>query len=94
MTSKLSITLAFAASFFQASAQVDKNASAPPTLPELAVEAKPVKELNWGGTAPIDGSQVENRGISSISDLSGIAPNFYINSNGIHPTAMSSPCEA
>jgi iron complex outermembrane receptor protein len=83
MTRILSIVLAFAASFFQASAQVDKNATAPRTLPELAVEAKPIKELNWGGSAPIDGSQVENRGISSISDLSGIAPNFYVNSNGI-----------
>jgi iron complex outermembrane receptor protein len=83
MTRKLSIVLAFAASLFQASAQADKNATAPPTLPELAVEAKPIKELNWGGSAPIDGSQVENRGISSISDLSGIAPNFYVNSNGI-----------
>ena len=83
MTRKLSIVLALAASLFQASAQVDKNATAPPTLPELAVEAKPVKELNWGGSAPIDGSQVENRGIGSISDLSGIAPNFYVNSNGI-----------
>jgi iron complex outermembrane receptor protein len=83
MTRKLSIVLAFAASLFQASAQADKNATTPPTLPELAVEAKPVKELNWGGSAPIDGSQVENRGISSISDLSGIAPNFYVNSNGI-----------
>jgi iron complex outermembrane receptor protein len=83
MARKLSIVLAFAASFFQASAQVDKNATAPRTLPELAVEAKPIKELNWGGSAPIDGSQVENRGIGSISDLSGIAPNFYVNSNGM-----------
>ncbi|MBC8347060.1 MAG: TonB-dependent receptor plug domain-containing protein [Verrucomicrobia bacterium] len=83
MTRKLSIVLAFAASFFQASAQVDKNATAPRTLPELAVEAKPIKELNWGGSAPIDGSQVENRGIGSISDLSGIAPNFYVNANGM-----------
>ena len=83
MTRNINIVLAFAASCFHASAQADKNASAPPTLPELAVEAKPIKELNWGGSAPIDGSQVENRGISSISDLSGIAPNFYVNSNGI-----------
>ena len=75
--------LTLAASSTQLAAQADKNATAPPTLPELAVEAKPIKELNWGGSAPIDGSQVENRGISSISDLSGIAPNFYVNSNGI-----------
>jgi iron complex outermembrane recepter protein len=83
MTRNLNIVLAFAASSFHASAQADKNASTPPTLPELAVEAKPIEELNWGGSAPIDGSQVENRGIGSISDLSGIAPNFYVNSNGI-----------
>jgi len=83
MTRILSIVLAFAASIFHASAQADKNASAPPTLPELAVEAKPIKELNWGGSAPIDGSQVENRGIGTISDLSGIAPNFHVNANSI-----------
>ncbi|MBU61016.1 MAG: hypothetical protein CMI26_00785 [Opitutae bacterium] len=83
MTLKLSLIITLSASFFHASAQTDTNASAPPTLPELAVEAKPITELNWGGSAPIDGSQVENRGITSISDLSGIAPNFYVNSNGI-----------
>ena len=75
--------LTLAACSVQLAAQADKNATAPPTLPELAVEAKPIKELNWGGSAPIDGSQVENRGIGSISDLSGIAPNLYVNSNGI-----------
>ena len=83
MFPKTLAVLTLAASSTQLAAQADKNATAPPTLPELAVEAKPIKELNWGGSAPIDGSQVENRGISSISDLSGIAPNFYVNSNGI-----------
>ena len=83
MFPKTLAVLTLAASSTQLAAQADKNATAPPTLPELAVEAKPIEKLNWGGSTPIDGSQIENRGIGSISDLSGIAPNFYVNSNGI-----------
>ena len=68
---------------FQLSAQVDKNASEPQTLPKLEVEAKPYEELKLWGSLPLDGNEVEKRGIRSVNDLSGIAPNFYVNSFGI-----------
>jgi iron complex outermembrane receptor protein len=83
MFPKILSVITLAASSVQLAAQGEKTATAPPTLPELAVEAKPIKKLNWAGSTPIDEYQVENRGIGSISDLSGIAPNFYVNSNGI-----------
>ena len=48
MFPKTLAVLTLAASSVQLAAQADKNVTAPPTLPELAVEAKPVQGIELG----------------------------------------------
>ena len=67
----------------QANAQADNDSNDPQTLPKMEVESKPYEELKLWGSLPLDGNEVEKRGIRSVNDLSGIAPNFYVNSYGI-----------
>ena len=67
----------------QANAQADNDSNDPQTLPKMEVESKPYEELKLWGSLPLDGNEVEKRGIRSVNDLSGVAPNFYVNSFGI-----------
>ena len=79
----LTPTLLAACMALQANAQDGNDSNVPQTLPKIEVESEPYEELKLWGSLPLDGNEVEKRGIRSVNDLSGVAPNFYVNSFGI-----------
>jgi iron complex outermembrane recepter protein len=60
----------------------DTNASRQ-TLEEISVQDIPESLLKFSPSAQISGGNVETQNLGAISDLSGLTPNFFINSNGI-----------
>jgi iron complex outermembrane receptor protein len=60
----------------------DSNAGRP-TLDELGVQGSQLGELDLSRATILSGGEIESSKASTISDLSGLAPSLYINSNGI-----------
>jgi len=60
----------------------DTNASRQ-TLDEIAVQGSQLKELDLSRATVLGGGTIEDKKISSVSDLSGLSPSLYVNSNGI-----------
>ena len=79
ISSFLSLFL-FASAFGQGT---DNNASRQ-TLDEIAIQGVSESLLKFSPSAQISGSNIESQNLGTISDLSGLSPNFSINSNGIH----------
>ena len=52
------------------------------TLPELSIQGSSMLDLDLSRESILSGDTIESNKISSISNLSGSLPNFYINSNG------------
>ena len=63
-------------------AQDSNTNDAKATLPELAVQGSSMGKLDLSRATVLSGDTIESSKISSISDLSGSSPNFYVNSNG------------
>ncbi|MGA0904091.1 MAG: hypothetical protein ACO3RY_08320, partial [Opitutales bacterium] len=63
-----------------ASALFGKN---PETLEGMQVDGLEYKELDLPRATALSGPVIESRQISSISSLSALSPNLYINSYGI-----------
>jgi len=55
----------------------------PETLDEFKVDGFTLNDLDLSRSAVLSGTEIESRQVSSISDLSGLSPSLYINSNGI-----------
>lgn len=60
----------------------DYNAGRP-TLDEIGVEGSQLGELDLSRATILGGGTIESNRVSTVSDLSGLAPSLYINSNGI-----------
>ena len=60
----------------------DSNAGRP-TLDEIGVQGSQLGELDLSRATILGGGAIESNKVSTISDLSGLAPSLYINSNGI-----------
>ncbi|MBP52049.1 MAG: hypothetical protein CMI27_02770 [Opitutae bacterium] len=71
--------LAFTAALFGQDENADSTTG---TLEEISVKGVNMSELGLTGSSLITTDQVEDRQIKSIADLSGLAPNFYVNSSG------------
>lgn len=56
--------------------------AARPTLDELSVKGTTSSGIDLTRSSSLSGQIIESRKIKSISDLSGFAPNFYVNSSG------------
>ena len=78
ISSFLSLFL-FASAFGQGT---DNNASRQ-TLDEIAVQGTQLEELDLSRATVLGGGTIEDKKISSVSDLSGFSPSFYVNSNGV-----------
>jgi outer membrane receptor protein involved in Fe transport len=63
--------------------QADKNNADAPVLDEIGVQGSQLGELDLSRATILGGGAVESNKVSTISDLSGLAPSLYINSNGI-----------
>jgi iron complex outermembrane receptor protein len=63
--------------------QVDKNNADAPVLDEIGVQGSQLGELDLSRATILGGKTIESNKVSSVSDLSGLAPSLYINSNGI-----------
>ena len=61
----------------------DSNFAPPPTLDEIGVQGSKLGQLDLSRATILGGSSIESSKVSTISDLSGLAPSLYINSNGI-----------
>jgi iron complex outermembrane receptor protein len=77
---KYTLTLILFAGTLQAQESDSNDAKA--TLPELAVQGSSMGKLDLSRASILTGATIESRKIKSISDLSGSAPNFYVNSSG------------
>ena len=77
---KYTLTLILLAGTLQAQESDSNDAKA--TLPELAVQGSSMGEIDLSRASILSGDTIESRKIKSISDLSGSAPNFYVNSSG------------
>ena len=64
-------------------AQESNSNDAKATLPELAVQGSSMGEIDLSRASILSGDTIESRKIASISDLSGLAPTLYVNSNGL-----------
>ena len=62
--------------------QKSNNNAARPTLDELSVKGSSLGELDLSRSTILKGDMIESRQVQSISDLSGLVPNFYVNSSG------------
>ena len=60
----------------------DTNASRQ-TLPEIAVQGTQIDEIELSRVSVLGSDQLESRKVSTLGDLSGLAPNLYLNENGI-----------
>ncbi|MEC8421180.1 MAG: TonB-dependent receptor [Verrucomicrobiota bacterium] len=60
----------------------DSNAGRP-TLEEIGVQGSQLGEIDLSRATILGGGAIESSKASTISDLSGLAPSLYINSNGI-----------
>ena len=78
---KYTLTLILFAGTLQAQ-EFDSN-DAKATLPELAVQGSSMGEIDLSRASILSGDTIESRKIASISDLSGLAPTLYVNSNGL-----------
>jgi outer membrane receptor protein involved in Fe transport len=63
--------------------QADKNNADAPVLDEIGVQGSQLGELDLSRVTILGGKTIESNKVSSVSDLSGLAPSLYINSNGI-----------
>jgi outer membrane receptor protein involved in Fe transport len=63
--------------------QADKNNADAPVLDEIGVQGSQLGELDLSRATILGGKTIESNKVSSVSDLSGLAPSLYINSNGI-----------
>lgn len=71
--------LAFTSALFGQDENADSTTG---TLEEISVKGVNIRELGLTGSSLFTTDQVEDRQIKSIADLSGLAPNFYVNSTG------------
>lgn len=62
--------------------QKSNNNAARPTLDELSVKGSSLGELDLSRSTILKGDMIESHQVQSISDLSGLVPNFYVNSSG------------
>ena len=53
------------------------------TLDEIGVQGSQLGELDLSRATILGGGTIESNRVSTVSDLSGLAPSLYINSNGI-----------
>jgi iron complex outermembrane receptor protein len=53
------------------------------TLEEIAVKGTQLEELDLSRASVLSGGTIEDKKISSVSDLAGLSPSLYVNSNGI-----------
>ena len=60
----------------------DYNAGRP-TLDEIGVQGSQLGELDLSRATILGGGTIESNRVSTVSDLSGLAPSLYINSNGL-----------
>ncbi len=63
--------------------QADDSNAGRPTLDEIGVQGSQLGELDLSRATILEGDTLESNKVSSVSDLSGLAPSLYINSNGI-----------
>ncbi len=63
--------------------QANDSNFARPTLDEIGVQGSKLGQLDLSRATILGGSSIESSKVSTISDLSGLAPSLYINSNGI-----------
>ena len=60
----------------------DTNASRQ-TLEALAVQGTQLEEIDLSRATVLGGGTIEDKKISSVSDLSGLSPSLYVNSNAV-----------
>ena len=63
--------------------QADDSKADRTTLDEIGVQGSQLGELDLSRATILEGDTLESNKVSSVSDLSGLVPSLYINSNGI-----------
>ena len=63
--------------------QADDSNAGRATLDEIGVQGSQLGDLDLSRATILGGGAIESNKVSTISDLSGVAPSLYINSNGI-----------
>ena len=63
--------------------QADKMNADAPVLDEIGIQGSQLGELDLSRATILGGNAIESNRVSTLPDLSGLAPSLYINSNGI-----------
>ena len=63
--------------------QADDSNAGRPTLEEIGVQGSQLGEIDLSRATILGGNAIESNRVSTLPDLSGLAPSLYLNSNGI-----------